>query len=116
MVLLGIDHIREELNGLPFREGKREVYVGSISEMLEEESEQAIAGHLRQFEQELRSQTLILTRHEDDRDALFVVQKLRTLAPDSSRTAEAMNWVAKITAVVLEMLGLDWEFLWACGT
>jgi hypothetical protein len=112
MVLLEIDHIREELNGLPFREGKREVYVGSISEMLEEESEQAIADHLRQFEQELRSQTLILTRHEDDRDALFVVQKLRTLAPDSSRTAEAMNWVAKITAVVLEMLLPGLAGLW----
>ena len=112
MVLLEIDHIREELNGLPFREGKREVYVGSISEMLEEESEQAIAGHLRQFEQELRSQTLILTRHEDDRDALFVVQELRALAPDFSRTAEAMSWVSKITAVALEMVLPGLAGLW----
>ena len=112
MVLLEIDHIREELNGLPFREGKREVYVGSISEMLEEESEQAIAGHLRQFEQELRSQTLILTRHEDDRDALFVVQELRALAPDLSWMAEGMNWVSKITAVALEMVLPGLAGLW----
>jgi hypothetical protein len=36
--------------------------------------------------------TLILTRHEDDRDALFVVQELRTLTPDFSWMAEATNW------------------------
>ena len=86
--------------------------VGSVSEMLEKESEQAIADHLRQFEQELRSQTLILTRHEDDRDALFVVQELRALAPDFSRTAEAMSWVSKITAVALEMLLPGLAGLW----
>ena len=74
--VLDINHIREELNELPFRDGKREVFVGRISEVFEEESEQAIADHLRQCEQELRSHTLILIRHEDDRDALFVVQEL----------------------------------------
>ena len=68
---LDIDHIREELNELPFRDGQREVFVGRISEM---------SPHLRQFEQELRSHTLILTRHEDELDALFVVQELRALA------------------------------------
>ena len=52
--VLDIGHIREELNELPFRDGKREVFVGRISEMFEEESEQAIAKHLGQFEQELR--------------------------------------------------------------
>ena len=112
MVLLGIDHIREELNGLPFRDGKREVFVGRISEMFEEESEQAIADHLRQCEQELRSHTLILTRHEDDRDALFVVQELRALAPDLSWMAEGMNWVSKITAVALEMVLPGLAGLW----
>ena len=110
--MLDIDHIRQELNELPFREGKREVFVGSISEMLEEQSEQAIADHLRQCEQELRSHTLILTRHEDDRDALFVVQELRASAPDFSGMAEAMNWVSKITAVVLEMLLPGLAGLW----
>ena len=75
-----IGQIREELNELPFRDGKREVLVGRISEMFEETSKHEISDHLRQFEQELRSHTLILSRHEDDRDALFVVQELRTLA------------------------------------
>jgi hypothetical protein len=102
--VLDINQIREELNELPFRDGKREVFVGRISEVFEEESEQAIADHLRQYEQELRSHTLILIRHEDDRDALFVVQELRALAPNVSGMAEAMNWASKITAVALAMV------------
>jgi len=107
-----IDHIREELNELTFRDGKREVFVGKISEMFKEESEQAIVEHLGQFEQELRSHTLILTRHEDDRDALFVVQELRAIAPDFSWMAEAMNWVSKITTVALEMVLPGLAGLW----
>ena len=107
-----IDHIREELNELPFRNGKREIFVGSISEMFEEESEQAIAEHLGRIEQKLRSHTLFLTRHEDDRDALFVVQELRTLAPDFSWMAEAINWVSKITTVALEMVLPGLAGLW----
>ncbi len=107
-----IDHIREELNELPFRDGKREVFVGRISEMFEEESEQAIAEHLGHFEQELRSHTLIMNRHEDDRDALFVVQELRVLASDFSWMAEAMNWVSKITTVALEMVLPGLAGLW----
>ena len=102
--VLDIDHIREELYELPFRDGKRAVFVGRISEMFAEESAQAIADHLRQCEQELQSHTLILTRHEDDQDALFVVQQLRALAPDFSWMAEGMNWVSKITTVALEMV------------
>lgn len=101
---LDIDHIREELNELPFRDGKREVFVGRISEILEEESEPAIADHLREYEQELRSHTLILTRHDDDLDALFVVQVLRSLPADLSWMAGAMNWVSKITTVALVMV------------
>ena len=31
--MLDIDHIREELYELPFRDGKRAVFVGKISEM-----------------------------------------------------------------------------------
>ncbi len=110
--MLDIDHIREELNELPFRDGKREVFVGRISRMFEKESEQAIAEHLSQFEQELRSHTLILARHEDDQDALFVVQELRALAPDFSWIAEAMNWVSKITIVALEMVLPGLAGLW----
>jgi hypothetical protein len=110
--MLDINHIREELNELQFRDGKREVFVGRISEMFEEESEQAIAEHLGQIEQKLRSHTLFLTRHEDDRDALFVVQELRTLAPDFSWMAEGMKWVSKITTVALEMVLPGLAGLW----
>jgi hypothetical protein len=102
--VLNIDHIRAELNELPFKGGKREVFVGRISTMFEEESEQSIADHLAQSEQQLRSHTLILTRHEDDPDALFVVQKLRTLPVDLSWIAEGMKWVSRITTVALEMV------------
>ena len=110
--VLDIHHIRGELNELPFRDGKREVFVGRISEMFEEESEQAIAEHLGQIEEELQGHTLILTRHEDDRDALFVVQVLRTLPVDLSWIAEGMNWVSKITTVALEMVLPGLAGLW----
>jgi hypothetical protein len=110
--VLDIDHIREELNELPFRDGKREVFVGRVSEMFEGESEESITGDLRQCKQELRNHTLILTRYEDDRDALFVVQELRTLAPDFSWMAEGMNWVSKITTVALEMVLPGLTGLW----
>ena len=110
--VLDIDHIREELCGLPFRDGKRAVFVGRISEMFAEESPRAIADHLRQCEQELQSHTLLLSRHEDDQDALFVVQELRALAPDFSWMAEGMNWVSKITTVALEMVLPGLAGLW----
>ena len=110
--ILDIGHIREELNELPFRDGRREVFIGKISEMFEEESEQAIADHLRHYENELRSHSLILARHENDRAALFVVQELRALAPDFSWMAEAMNWVSKITTVALEMVLPGLAGLW----
>ena len=110
--MIDIDHLREELNELPFRDGKREVLVGRVSEVFEGKSEETIADHLSQFEQELRNHTLILTRHEDDRDALFVVQELRTLAPDFSWMAAAMNWVSKITTVALEMVLPGLAGLW----
>lgn len=110
--MFDINHIREELNELPFTEGKREVLFGRISKMFEGEGEQAIADQLRQCEQELRNHTLKLTRHEDDRDALFVVQELRTLPLDLSWIAAAMNWVSKITTVVLEMVLPGLAGLW----
>ena len=102
--MFDIAHIREELNELPFRDGKREVFVGRVSEVFEAESEETITDQLGQFEQELRNHALILTRHKDDRDALIVVQELRTLSPDFSWMAEGMNWVSKITTVALEMV------------
>ena len=110
--MFDIAHIREELNELPFRDGQREVFVGRVSEVFDAESEEAITGHLGQFEQELRNHTLILSRHEDDRDALFVVQELRTLAPDFSWMAEGMNWVSRITTVALEMVLPGLAGLW----
>ena len=110
--MFDIAHIREELNELPFRDGKREVFVGRVSEVFEAESEETITDHLGQFEQELRNHTLILSRHEDDRDALFVVQELRTRAPDLSWMAEATNWVSKITTVALEMVLPGLAGLW----
>ena len=93
--MFDIAHIREELNELPFRDGKREVFVGRVSEVFEAESEETITDHLGQFEQELRNHTLILTRHEDDRDALFIVQELRTLAADFSWMAARKSSVIK---------------------
>ena len=96
--------IREELNALPFKNGKRELFVGRISELFENESSEAVADRLHQYEQELRTHALVLTRHDDDPDALFVVQGLRALTPDLTSMAEAMNWVSRITAVALEMI------------
>ena len=110
--MFDIADIRDELNELPFKDGKREVFVGRVSEVFEAESEETIAEHLGQFEQELRNHTLKLTRQEGDRDALFVVQELRTLAPDFSWMVEATNWVSKITTVALEMVLPGLAGLW----
>ena len=110
--MFNIVHIREKLNELPFRDGKREVSIGKISELFEAENEETITDHIIQFEQELRSHTLTLTRHEDDRDALFVVQELKTLAPDFSWMAAATNWVSRITTVALEMVLPGLAGLW----
>lgn len=110
--VLDINHIRQELNELPFRDGKREVLAGRITEMFEGESEQATADHLRRCERELRRNTLILTRHEDNSDALFVVQELRTSPLDLSWMAEPTNWVARFTTVVLEMVLPGLAGLW----
>ena len=50
--------IREELNALPFKNGKRELFVGRISELFENESSEAVADRLHQYEQELRTHAL----------------------------------------------------------
>ncbi len=110
--MFDIAHIREELNELPFRDGKREVLVGRISEIFEGESEQVTTENLRQCEQELRRHTLILARDEDDRDTLFVVQELRALPLNLSWMSEAMNWVSRITTVALEMVLPGLAGLW----
>jgi len=110
--VIDIDQIRAELNELPFNDGKREVYVGRISEMFGDESEQSIADQLRNIEKQLRHHTLILSRHDDDRDALFVAQELRSLASDFSWMAEGMNWVSRITTVALEMILPGLAGLW----
>jgi hypothetical protein len=52
--MFDIAHIREELNEILFRDGKREVFVGRVSEVFDAESDKTITDHLSQFEQELR--------------------------------------------------------------
>ena len=109
---LDIAHIRDELNELPFRDGKRRILLGKVSEMFEHQSEQAIVDQLQQWEQELRSHTLILTRHEADPDSLVVVQELRAHARDLSWLAEGMRWASKISTVALEMVLPGLAGLW----
>ena len=99
-----IDHIRKELNELPFRDGQREVFVGTVSELFVNESEQAIENRLGQLEQELQSHSLTLTRHGIDRDLLFVAQEFRGTDSGMTWMAEGMNWVSKITTIALEMV------------
>ncbi len=56
--MLDIGRIREELNELPFQDGRREVFVGRVSELFEGASEQAIAERLREFERQLQNHSL----------------------------------------------------------
>jgi hypothetical protein len=111
-IVLDIDHIREELNELPFKDGRREVFIGRISEMFAEDNEPATTHYLRQYEQKLRSHSLTLTLHENDRDSLFVVQELRAAPVDLSWMAEATHWVSKILAISLEMILPGLAGLW----
>ncbi len=45
-----------------------------------------------------------LSRGDDDPDALYVSQQLRSLPRDLSWMADAMTWVSKITTVGVEMV------------
>ncbi len=113
--LFDIDRIRVELNELPFKNRKREVYLALISEMFATESASEITAHLRQIERELAHHSLKLIRHDDDPDALFVEQQLRSLALDMSWMSEGMRWVSVIMTVALEMVLPSLIGLWLDG-
>jgi len=125
--MLDILTIRDRLNQLPFRAGERQILFGRISERSQgdqydfeevadfEEVEspvnagaaesKAVRAYLDELASGLGKFDLILCRGEDDPDELYVVQKLRQPTEvDLSWLREGMNWVARITTAVLEMI------------
>ena len=117
--MIDILAIRDRLNDLPFKEGKRQVLIGRISEKfdvsepeLAEEDDggidaaetEAVTEYLQVLEAELQRHGLTMGRVEDDQDALYAVQELKTQSEvDLSWMREALNWVSKITTVALVM-------------
>lgn len=62
MLMIDLDRIRAELNELEFKKGGREVFVGNLSEMFPQESEQAIAERVSVLEEDLRRHSLRASR------------------------------------------------------
>lgn len=121
--------IRDRLNEIPFRDGKRQVFIGCISDQVdinqpERETDEGddfatwcdsseVAEYLQQVEDGLHEHNLSLARSEDDPDVLYAVQLLRQTSEfDFSGMADAMNWVSRITAVAVLMIGLGIFGLW----
>ena len=102
--MLDMGQIRAALNELPFRNGQRKLFIGKVADVFPEIQPDMVEDRVRQFETELDKHRLILSRSNEDRDALYVVQILRESRQDLSWMREAMQWVSKITTVSLEMV------------
>jgi hypothetical protein len=116
-MMIDILEIRERLNQMPFREGRRQVFIGRISDAVpqpesddEDDSEATrdtpeVQSYLRQLDATLARQDLTLVRGEEDPDSLYVEQKLRRQSNvDLSWMSEGVAWTSRITTVSLEMV------------
>lgn len=92
------------LNEAAFRNGKRTVCIGSISELLDECSSEQIDTQLQQLKSQLEAQDLILERTGIDRDELCVTQQLRRRQVDPAWMSRAIHAVSMITTIALEMV------------
>ena len=127
----GVDilSIRDRLNEMPFKDGRRQVSIGRISDEFDDaemelddegvdevaraEDAEALAEYLQQLDTELQGHGLTLSRGEEDLDLLYAVQELRTPSEiDLSWMREALNWFSKITTVGLEMVVLGLIGVW----
>ena len=113
--------IRDQLNQLEFKQGQRQVCVGRLSKAMPSEpaefEEQLISAtpgsaehkdaqsFLDALGRELGRHDLSLSRGREDPDELYVTQQLRPPRElDMGWIREGINWVSKITTVVLEMI------------
>ena len=131
--MVEILEIRDALNRLPFKDGRRQVFIGRISDAIAlpepednevEAQEQvefptdppAVTNYLASLEAKLRKHDLALARGDEDRDALFAVQELRRQhRVDLSWLAAAYAWSGKIMTVGLEMVLPGVAGMWLDG-
>ena len=93
-----IIEIRDQLNELAFKDGKRQVELGEVSDLFDGED---VNYAIERLEQELQTHDLELVR-EDDK--LVVVQRLRRLPQDYSWISKGLQWASRITSVAAEMV------------
>lgn len=109
--MLTITEIRDQLNGLAFKDGKRQVELGEVSDLFDGED---VNHAVERFDHELQTHDLELVR---EGDKLIVVQRLKKRPQDYSWIAKGIQWASRITAIAAEMvvpglLGFWLDDLW----
>lgn len=101
MSMAELHAVREALNELPFHNGKRQVFLGTVAKMFPGDDETTIAQKLRKIAAELQSHDLLLLQDEGE---LYAVQELRERPADLSWLSDGVQWAAKISTIGLEMV------------
>lgn len=99
-----IGTIREQLNEVAFKDGKRAVSLGFVSELFPEKPAAEVEIEIRRLEEQLSRHDLILERDGGDQKELYAAQTLKYRAIDLTWIAKGIQWVSKITTVALEMV------------
>jgi hypothetical protein len=129
--VLDILSIRDQLNALPFVDGKRRVLIGrhapdtGVLQLLDADRSEQVKGeiasdaaddYLQEWGAELRRRGLQLERGEQDPNCWYVVQQLRKESrQDLTWMRDAVNWSARMTTVALEMVVPGLAGLWLDG-
>ena len=96
--MLTIIEIRDELNELAFKDGKRQFELGEVSDLFDGED---VDYAIEQLEKELQTHDLELVR---DGDKLVVIQRLRRRPQDYSWISKGLQWASRITSIAAEMV------------
>jgi len=96
--VLPIIEIRDQLNDLVFKDGKRQVELGDVSELFDGED---VDHAVECLEQEQQTHDLELVREGDKR---VVVQRLKRRPQDYSWLYQGIQWASRITTISAEMV------------
>jgi hypothetical protein len=99
-----IGTIREQLNELAFKDGKRVVSLGFVAELFPETSPTEVEIEVGRLEERLKKHGLLLERGGGEPEELYAVQTLKYRAIDLTWISNGIQWVSKIMTVALEMV------------
>ncbi len=101
---LNLAAVRAQLNEEEFHQGVRRLPIGRASELFAGRLPNEVDAGVQRLADELATHDLALERTPAETDQLVVVQRLARRPPDLNAMARAMQWVAQITTVALEMV------------